>query len=121
MKNNDWELIARAYEAFNTRDIDTALALLHPNVEWPNGMEGGTVYGRQGVREYWARQWKQINPQVEPVRYSVLEDGRMRVEVHQTVRNLAREVIRDQVVYHVYCIDGGLIRKMEIAGEENPK
>jgi ketosteroid isomerase-like protein len=118
MKNNDWELIARAYEAFNTRDIDTALALMRSDVEWPNGMEGGYVYGRLGVRNYWTRQWKSINPQVEPVRYNLLADGRMKVEVHQIVRDLGQQIIQDQTVYHVYSIDGGLIRKMEIVPAE---
>jgi hypothetical protein len=35
------QLLRRAYEAFNARDIDAALALMHLDVDWPNGMEGG--------------------------------------------------------------------------------
>src|SRR5262245_31707429 len=37
------ELLRKAYVAFNARDIDGALALMHADVAWPNGMEGGTV------------------------------------------------------------------------------
>ena len=51
------ELLRRAYAAFNARDIDAVLSMMHPNVEWPNAMEGGYVYGHDGVREYWTRQW----------------------------------------------------------------
>jgi ketosteroid isomerase-like protein len=37
--------LRRAYEALNARDIDGALALMHPDVDWPNGWEGGRVHG----------------------------------------------------------------------------
>src|SRR5215203_5116409 len=40
------ELLRRAYAAFNARDIDAVLSMVHPDVAWPNGMEGGYVYGR---------------------------------------------------------------------------
>jgi hypothetical protein len=42
----------------------------------------------------------------------------MKVEVHQIVRDLGQQIIQDQTVYHVYSIDGGLIRKMEIVPAE---
>ena len=37
------DLIASAYKAFNSRDIDGALSAMRPDVDWPNGMEGGMV------------------------------------------------------------------------------
>ncbi len=46
MKPNAERLLERIYAAFNARDIDAVLAVMHPNVEWPNGMEGGSVYLR---------------------------------------------------------------------------
>ncbi|KAM3114137.1 nuclear transport factor 2 family protein [Phormidesmis sp. 146-33] len=49
-------LLRKAYQAFNTRDIDTVLSLLHPDVAWANGMEGGYVHGHAEVRDYWNRQ-----------------------------------------------------------------
>ena len=51
------ELLKGAYAAFNRRDLETALALLYPEVEWANGLEGGTVHGPEAVRAYWTRQW----------------------------------------------------------------
>ena len=41
------ELLRTAYVAFNNRDIDGALAVMHADVARPNGMEGGTVHGNQ--------------------------------------------------------------------------
>src|SRR5215208_116934 len=50
------ETLRKAYAAFNARDIEVVLSLMHQDVEWPNGMEGGYVYGHEGVRAYWTRQ-----------------------------------------------------------------
>jgi hypothetical protein len=107
-------LLARTYSAFNARDIATALAAMHPDVAWPNGMEGGVVVGREAVREYWTRQWRLIDPRVEPVRFTPAGEGRVDVEVHQVVRDHAGTVLKDQTVHHVYTLDGDLIHAMEI-------
>jgi ketosteroid isomerase-like protein len=108
------ELLTSAYAAFNGRDIDRALATMHPDVEWPNGMEGGYVHGHREVREYWTRQWRAIDPHVEPRGFETADDGRIVVDVHQVVRDPTGTVVTDQMVQHVYRIDGGLIRSMEI-------
>ena len=39
------ELLRHMYAAFNRREIDTVLAAMHPDVDWPNGWEGGRVHG----------------------------------------------------------------------------
>jgi ketosteroid isomerase-like protein len=108
------ELLKRAYTAFNARDIDAALATMKPDVEWPNGMEGGTVLGHAGVREYWTRQWGMINPHVDPVKFETDDTGRVVVGVHQVVWDLAGKLLLDRMVEHVYSIESGLIRGMEI-------
>ena len=48
----DQELLTTAYRAFNVRDLEAALAAMHPEVEWPNTMEGGYVHGHDGVSAY---------------------------------------------------------------------
>ncbi len=113
MRSNE-ELLAATYKAFNAREIDTVLAMLHPEVDWPNGMEGGRVHGRENVREYWTRQWAMLDPHVEPVRFEDDPNGRTVVEVHQVVRDLAGKTLVDQIVYHVYSIQNGLIERMDI-------
>jgi hypothetical protein len=108
--------VSQAYAAFNERRLDDALALLDPDVHWPNGMDGGIVYGRTGVRDYWTRQWAMIDPHVEPCRTTVGQDGRIYVEVHQVVRDLAGTVLLDQMVEHVYTLKGDRAERMEIRG-----
>lgn len=107
-------LLRSAYEAFNARDIDSALALMHPDVLWPNGMEGGTVLGHDGIREYWTRQWTLIDPWVEPLRIQVEPDDRYSVEVHTIVKELSSAIVADRILHHVYELRDGLVASMEI-------
>jgi hypothetical protein len=115
----DYELVASAYSSFNARDIDSVLRTMHNDVDWPNGMEGGRVNGHRGVREYWIRQWSSVDPHVEPVSFTTDSDGRIRVQVHQTVRDLSGKVILDQMIQHIYLIRNGLIQSMEIRSGES--
>jgi hypothetical protein len=87
------DVLTRLYEAFNRRDVDTVLTALHPEVDWPNGMEGGRLVGHQAVRAYWKRQFAVIASTVLPVGFVMLDDGRVRVEVDSTVRDLSGAVL----------------------------
>jgi hypothetical protein len=110
----DRDLLIKIYEAFNRRDIDTVLAKMHDDVDWPNGMEGGRVHGREGVRQYWLRQWSQINPRVEPQDFRTDPTGETIVTVHQIIRDLDGKLLADKTVQHVYLVRDGLIHSMEI-------
>ena len=87
---------------------------MHPDVDWPNGMEGGRVHGHREVKDYWTRQWDLIDPTVEPLRVESNDDGRVVVDVHQAVRDLNGAVIADRVVQHCFLIENGLITRMDI-------
>ena len=108
------ELLKRAYAAFNAREIEAALATMKPDVVWPNGMEGGVVHGHEGVRAYWTRQWGILNPHVDPVAFDEDESGRIVVGVHQVVHDNSGKLLLDRMVEHVYTIEDGLIRSMDI-------
>ena len=107
-------LLEKAYAAFNARDIERALAAMHADVEWPNGMEGGSVHGHSGVRDYWTRQWGLISPHVEPLRFYTDEAGKTVVDVRQVVCDRAGNIMADEMVRHAYLIEDGLVRSMEI-------
>jgi ketosteroid isomerase-like protein len=108
------ELLERVYAAFNRREIEAVLVGMHPDVDWPNGMEGGRVLGTAAVRDYWKRQFESLDPQVEPKNFTAEGDGRIAVDVHQVVHDKAGKLLVDQMVQHVYEIRNGLIRSMEI-------
>jgi ketosteroid isomerase-like protein len=112
--SDDVELLKRVYELFNTRDMENVLAAMHEDVVWANPMEGGYVHGRQGVRDYWTRQWEQIDPHVEPVGFSRGSDGEVIVEVHAVVRDLDGKLLQDGMVGHVFRFDRGLVRRFDI-------
>lgn len=109
-------LIRDIYARFNARDTDALLATMTPDVDWPNGWEGGHVIGHDAVRDYWARQWAEIDPNVEPEAIAPLGDGRIAVTVKQTVTSLDGVLLSEGTVIHTYAFDDatGLITSMEI-------
>ncbi len=111
-------LMARAYSAFNHRDIDSALALMSEDVSWPKASEGGRVVGKEEIRSYWTRQWKDFDPYVEPLEVIDQEGGITFVKVHQLVKSLGGDVLSDSEVWHVYTIANGLIERMDLKESE---
>ena len=107
-------LIKNAYAAFNARNIDAVLQVMHPQVKWPKAWEGDYAHGHDEVRAYWERQWKEIDPKVTPVAFSVRENGTLEVLVDQLVKDLEGKILFDGKVKHVYVINDGLFHQMDI-------
>lgn len=110
------ELVLRsAYRAFNDRDIEAAVEMMHPEVDWPNAWEGGRVVGRAAVRDYWNRQFAAISSQVEPEGFTEEPDGSVTVAVHQVVHDARTgELVSDSRVRHRYRFEDGLIVRMDV-------
>jgi ketosteroid isomerase-like protein len=102
------------YASFNARNIDGVLAATTADVDWPNAWEGGRLSGHDQVRDYWTRQWAQIDPRVEPVSITTRSDGRVAVEVSQVIRSPAGELLSEDRVWHVYELRDGLISRMDV-------
>ena len=115
---NTQTLIAEAYSAFNRRNIDGVLALMTENVSWPKASEGGRAIGKEEIRAYWSRQWKELDPHVEPIEVIDRGAGRVDVRVHQLVKSLGGDVLSDSEVWHFYTIADGLIERMDIEASE---
>ena len=113
MKSNR-ELLIAAYRAFNARDIDTILEMMHPDVDWPNGMEGGRVHGQENVRRYWTRQWGILAPHVEPGEHRGGRSRTKRCARPSGGSDLAGNLVANQFVEHVYTIRDGRIERMDI-------
>ncbi len=108
------QFLQNLYDAFNRREIETIIAKMHPNVKWANGLEGGFVYGRDAVREYWTNQFKAIQPELETLKFERDESGRSVVTVHQIVKDLEGKVLVDTEVRQIFTIEDGLISLYEI-------
>jgi hypothetical protein len=114
MSNQFKEIIRKAYAAFNERNIDNALATMQTDVLWSKAWEGGYINGHNEIKEYWTRQWNDINPKVEPIGFTERENEKLEVQVHQVVKDLQGNLIFDGAVKHIYAFQDGLIKTMDI-------
>ena len=109
------DVLRAAYRAFNARDLEAAIELMHPEVDWPNAWEGGRVLGRQAVRDYWTRQFEEISSDVEPEAFEHNPDGSVTVTVHQVVHDASSgALLSDEHIAHRYWFEGGLVARMEV-------
>jgi hypothetical protein len=107
-------LIHTAYAAFNARDIPAVLATLHSQVRWSKAWEGDYATGHDEVRDYWQRQWQELDPHVEPISIKERADGKLEVAVHQVVQDQQGKLLFDGMVTHVYTLQNGLLTQMDI-------
>jgi hypothetical protein len=112
--SDNQQFLQNLYDAFNKREIETIISKMHPDVKWANGLEGGFVYGRDAVREYWTNQFKAIEPELETLKFETDEQNRNVVTVHQIVKDLEGNVLVDTEVRQIFTIENGLIRLYEI-------
>ena len=110
-------LIEQAYSAFNKRDVDGALALMTQDVSWPKASEGGRVVGKEEIRAYWTRQWGEFDGHVEPLAITEESGSKIRVRVHQLVKNLQGDVLWDGEVLHLFTVNNGLIAAMDLGDQ----
>lgn len=110
----DTGLLEHLYDSFNTRDIDAALAIMHPDVEWANGLDGGHVHGHDGVRDYWTRQWKSMDSLAKPISFSVRADGALTAQVHLIAHDNDGKLLFDTRGEHIFRIENSLIRRFDI-------
>lgn len=119
MANQFTDTIRKAYAAFNERDIDKALSAMQVDVQWSKAWEGGYISGHDEIKQYWTRQWTEINPNVEPIGFNERKNGSLEVRVHQKVKDLQGNLMFDGLVKHIYTFQDGLIKTMDIELVEN--
>jgi SnoaL-like domain len=109
------EFLEKLYAAFNERRFDELITMMHPDVEWENGMQGGFIQGRENVREYWRKQVEFIVSHLEPLKFETDDAGREVIGIHLTVSDLSGNVLLDKTAKHIFTFKDGLIVKFEIA------
>ena len=106
------------YAAFNNRELETIISVMHPDVKWATGVEGGFVYRRNAVREYWTKQYQMIQVQLEALKFETDERNQNIVTVHQVVSDLPGNLLVDMTVQQIFTIDNGSIVLYEIGETE---
>jgi len=101
------------YQHFNNRDIELVIENMTDDVQWANGMEGGHVYGRDAVREYWTKQFGLINSKVTPLQVEGDKDV-IKIKVHQVVHDLNGDLLADEIVEHYFHLRNGSITRFDI-------
>jgi hypothetical protein len=108
------QFLQNLYDAFNRREIETIISSMRSDVKWANGLEGGFVYGRDAVREYWTKQFEMIQPELETLKFETDENNRNIVTVHQIIRDFQGNTLADVTVRQIFTIENGLISLYEI-------
>lgn len=108
------DIVRALYESFNERDLDAVLAAMAPDVDWPNGWEGGRLLGRDSVRDYWERQWREIRPTTTVRNIGERSDGTVVARVRLVVRDPAGNVLVRSDVTHAYEFEGSDVRRMTV-------
>jgi hypothetical protein len=90
------------------------------DVSWPKASERGKVVGKEEIRSYWTRQWREFDPHVEPLAMAEENGGKTRVRVHQLVKNLQGNILSDSEVIHVFTLKSSLIAAMDLGDEGDP-
>lgn len=117
--SSNQQFLQNLYDAFNKREIETIISVMRPDVKWANGVEGGFVYGRDAVREYWTNQFKDIQPELETLKFETDENNRNIVTIHQIIKDLQGNVLADATVRQIFTIEeDGLISLYEIGDTE---
>ena len=116
--SSDRQFLQNLYDAFNKGEIETIISVMHPDVKWANGVEGGFVYGRDAVREYWTNQYKVIQVQLETLKFETDENNRNVVTVHQVIKDLQGNLLADATIQQIFTIEDGLISLYEIGETE---
>lgn len=106
--------IAQAYAAFNERDVEQVLSLMSDSVCWAKASEGGSVTGKEEIRDCWRRQWMEFDPIVKPIEITAQPDEKVLVRVHQIVKDISGNLLSNSEVLHRYSSSNGLIEQMEI-------
>ncbi|MES1219110.1 MAG: nuclear transport factor 2 family protein [Bacteroidota bacterium] len=101
------------YQNFNDCKIDIVISNMTDDVKWANGMEGGHVYGHDGVKEYWKRQFSMVSANVTPLKIDT-ENEVVKIKVHQVVHDLNGQLLADEMVYHFFNLKENKIVEFNI-------
>ena len=104
-----------AYGAFNRNDIDGAIKLLDPDVEWIEPAEfpgGGTYHGIEGARRYLSHSRAGAAEVISDPEKFISAGDRIVVFVHARVRPLGSNAWQDIKLADVYTFHAGRVTLM---------
>jgi hypothetical protein len=108
------DLITRLHDALNRRDLDAAMAQIHPRARFRDYLEGGEVEGHVAVRDFYQRLFDTLSPGLDLITLKTLPGGRVRADIQSSVRDRSGHLWSDTRVVAIYTITDGLISSVEL-------
>ena len=116
MSEENVEVIRRGFDAFRRGDLEAALAMLDPGVEWKQMEEPEVARGPVAVVEAlgrWGEMWTAA--EVTPLEWLEAEDDVV-VRVKWTGRSKATGIPVEQYAYNVFSFRAGKVIRMREYG-----
>ena len=115
------EIVQQIFDAFSKRDINAALAAMHPEIEWvtPPGAPNPSWHGHDGVRSSlaeWAGSFDSFR--LEPLEFTDT-DNRVLVDVAMSVRGRGSDVDIQSHQFQVWTLSEGKVVRMEMFSEKD--
>lgn len=106
-------VIDALWPALTARDIDAVVALLHPDIDWQDTMNGGRRVGRDAVRAYLSEVMATVVIVSTPIDVMPSEPDRYLARVNHVVRNRDGQLWGQEIVSHVLLLRDGLIVRVD--------
>lgn len=106
--------IADLRTAINGRDFEAALALLHPDVDWQDIVNGGRLHGLTAVRAYWTKISDLFTTGASPITYRLIGDDRIAARMLHSVVGKQGKSWGEEALTQVFTFRDGLIIRMDL-------
>lgn len=100
--------------AINALDFDAALALLHPDVDWQDIVNGGRLHGLAAVRAYWTDIRDLLTTGASPISHRLIDEDRIAVRMLHSLAGKQGKAWGEETLTQVFTFQDGLIIRMDL-------
>jgi uncharacterized protein len=117
MSQENVEIVRRAYEAFNRRDLPAILDRIHPDVELQTTVE--THHGHAGVEDWVERADEVFDSLVMTVEETIDLDDHVVAAVREQAGGKGSGIDIDQRFTHVWTVQAGRVVRLQAFTERS--
>ncbi len=113
-------LLAEAYTAYSSQDLERPLPAVTDDVDWPDGaarLHGCTaarLHGKDALRRFWLEQWTHVLTRDEPVAFEKVGLDVVQVRIDQVVRDLHGHTVSEGAFRHTFRPRDERITRLDI-------
>jgi ketosteroid isomerase-like protein len=115
MSRTNEEVVRAAYDAFNQRDFDAALAFAHDSITWKPffAVDADIFKGKEEILAAFKRQIEALDATIEISELTALDETRVLVVGTWRGRGSGSGIPVEQAAAQVFTVSEGLIRSVE--------